>query len=527
VLDKGNWHTFLLPKATYNNDPTHGWFTEWPRIREIHNGKFMMDMHGMFYDFPPTFSASNTAGLKPISSHLRYIPDFMHWNGKIVLATDETSIQGNPLAGQPQSNLWFGKFSELANWGPATGYGAIWLKDSVKARQASLPYLFNGFDQRMMHVVNHSNKPVKVNMQVDKSGNRRWEHFKSLTIPANAYRYHIFDENLQAEWLRLIPETKGVLTASLHYTDENLHDPTPEKTLFQGLAASNYSGKVSHAKLYSNHDNFNLTLFEGEIENGQFKNPQAWELDKFDFTFSKGTADTTAEKVLENEVIWSEDAASVLLHTPQDTLRLPRGRGSYSPRAMRNLRELESERLMANIHGTFYEVPLLRVGEPPRYSMLRPVATHNRQISDYNTWNGLLAISGVRLDQTQSRHIFTHKNGKVAIWLGAIDDLWQLGKPRGKGGVWKNTKVRAGERSHKFLMTGYDQKSVSLEANQDVAITLYIYTNHYLDQAVPYKTFQLKAGEKRTHQFPEGYSAHWIAAEANKDCEATVWFTYR
>ena len=64
------------------------------------------------------FSSRKCGGIKPIASHIRYIPDFCYWNGKVVLATDEASIQGNPLVGQPQSNLWFGDFEELKSWGP-------------------------------------------------------------------------------------------------------------------------------------------------------------------------------------------------------------------------------------------------------------------------------------------------------------------------------------------------------------------------------------------------------------------------
>ena len=26
-----------------------------------------------------------------------------------------------------------------------------------------------------------------------------------------------------------------------------------------------------------------------------------------------------------------------------------------------------------------------------------------------------------------------------SVWAGAIDDLWSMGKPTGKGGPWKNT----------------------------------------------------------------------------------------
>ncbi|MCA9047943.1 MAG: hypothetical protein KDA89_04405, partial [Planctomycetaceae bacterium] len=47
LLEDGQWHTYLLPKAAYCNDASHGWYTEWPRIREITGGRWMMDMHGM------------------------------------------------------------------------------------------------------------------------------------------------------------------------------------------------------------------------------------------------------------------------------------------------------------------------------------------------------------------------------------------------------------------------------------------------------------------------------------------------
>ena len=65
-----------------------------------------MDMHGMFFKFPKDFTAQNCSGIEPIASHIRYIPDFCFWNGQLVLATDEASIQGilwsvslNPTSG--------------------------------------------------------------------------------------------------------------------------------------------------------------------------------------------------------------------------------------------------------------------------------------------------------------------------------------------------------------------------------------------------------------------------------------------
>ena len=57
---------------------------------------------------------------------------------------------------------------------------------------------------------------------------------------------------------------------------------------------------------------------------------------------------------------------------------------------------LNRRRMLANIHGTFYEVPFWIVGQAPLYTKMRPVSTHNKQISDFTTWNGLLVLAGLK-----------------------------------------------------------------------------------------------------------------------------------
>lgn len=530
VMDKGKWHTYLLPKATYNNDPPHGWFTEWPRIRSIGNGKMMIDMHGMFYDFPESFSASNTAGIKPIGSHLRYIPDFMNWNGQIVLASDETSIQGNPLAGQPQSNLWFGSYEQLSEWGPASGYGAVWLKEKVTENQSSEPYLMAGFDNRILHLKNHGNSVVMVTLEIDKTGDNKWEAYQTLTLPGGEYQYHIFDTTLKAEWIRLKTDRSSELTAAFHFTDDNLNDGSKRTSLFSTLADIDYIGEVSHSKLYSNKTNFNLSVYTGTIANGKFEKKKELEFAKFNFEYTNGITDSTAKNALKMKDIWSEDNASVILNTSKGRLRLPKGHKNYTENfpsgTIRVVREVESERELANIAGAFYELPLFKVGKEPLYKMMRPVATHNKQISDFNTWNGLLVISGVKQGASDSEHVYASQDGKVSLWFGGIDDLWSFGKPVGVGGPWKNTQVKANKLSDRYLMTGYDKKSLKLIADKDVKITLLLYINHYLEEPVEYKIFDLKAGEEQEFEFPKGFSAHWAQLTANSDCTATAQFIY-
>ncbi len=547
VMENGEWSTYLLPKATYNNDPSHGWFTEWPRIREIGKGELMMDMHGMFFDFPATFSKDNSAGIRPIASHLRYIPDFCSWNGQIVLATDESSIQGNILTGQPQSNLWFGKKKDFLNWGPATGYGAIWLDDSVTATEVSEPYLFAGFDRRMAHIINRSSKQLSFVVQVDKKGDNRWTDLQTFHLKGDEYKNFIFPEDMKGEWIRLKALTDGKASFVLHYTTERFVQDKKFSKEFDGLAEVGTTGEVLAAKLYSNRCNYNMSCYASVVKDGKTIEKADFEFRKFLFDFTPGITEPLASRALETKVhysrqmqfdakeakkeqlkdLWSVDEASVILHTSEGDLRLPKGNAAFDGlKEMRCVREVESERELANIHGTFYELPLIHVGKEPLFKMMRPVSSHNYYIDDYNTWNGLLVMSGVDRNAKPSNSVYMNSDKTAGLWFGSIDDLWKLGKPVGCGGPWMNTAVKGGTMSDPYLMTGYDKKSLTLKADRDVKVTLWLSVSHYLNDKVKYKEFALKAGEKLEYVFPEGFSAHWGYMSADRDCKATAQFLY-
>jgi hypothetical protein len=186
---------------------------------------------------------------------------------------------------------------------------------------------------------------------------------------------------------------------------------------------------------------------------------------------------------------------------------------------------VESERMMANIHGTFYEVPFWIVGQAPLYTKMRPVCTHNKQISDFTTWNGLLVLAGLKADAKASNHVYTTEDGQTALWFGGIDDLWKFGKPVGVGGPWKQSDVKAGVPSDPYLMTGYDKKTLELTADRDCIITVEVDVDHWTEFH-PFKSFEVKAGEKLTYEFPEGFVAHWVRVKADKDVKATAWFIY-
>jgi hypothetical protein len=213
LLDGGMWYTFRLPKGSHTFDPRHGWFTEWPRIREIEPGRPMMCVHGSMLDFPIGFSAANTGGIRPICTHLRYIPDFCHWNGRVILGADDASMMANPLCGQPQSNLWFGTREELHRFGPRAGWGGVWLDDAVRAGQPSVPFLLAGYEQRVLHLKHDAGQTVTFSLEIDRDGRGEWAPYRQIQVPGDGYSFHVFPADLTGEWVRVAADRDCTATA--------------------------------------------------------------------------------------------------------------------------------------------------------------------------------------------------------------------------------------------------------------------------------------------------------------------------
>lgn len=531
VCERGEWFTYLLPKAAFCNDASHGWYTEWPRIRPIDDGRWLMDMHGMFFEFPPTFSHTNSKGIVPIASHLRYIPDFCHWNGQLVLASNDTSIQENPLAGQPQSNLWFGDDSELSHWGPASAYGGPWIRDLVRANQFSDPFLIAGFARRILHLqVTQSPEPVTVQLQIDVQGNNQWTDWRQFTLKPDESTSFIFPEAFAATWLRLSVDRDCEATAYLHLTSDRFHDGSAaeNKTLFDGLADVE-NDEVFDTQFFPAQHNRNLRVI---AQHDQTKVDTFFEFTKSQFNFEPAIPDAKLKERLTAKPVFDVDAASVRIQHGGQTLRLPKGHERmdrpFENGWPRSVREVISERQLANIHGTFYEVPLVINGQPPAWNLVRPIASHRKRISDYASWNGLLVLGGVRNDATDDGHVFVDPQAHTGLWFGGIDDLWRLGKPIGDGGPWLKTPVKAGEVSDAYLMTGYDKKTVKLshESKQPVTIRLEIDVTG-TGVWMAYQSFVVPSREVLTQQFPVGFSANWIRAACDQEAQVTVLFEYR
>lgn len=223
--------TFRLPKAT--NAYNHLWTTEWPRIREVETERYLMNAHAMWYELTP-FTWGGAVSIRPISTHLRMVPDYASFRGFLVLGGNQVSsiFDNNWVTGESQSGLWFGKTDDLWNFGKPTGWGGVWQNELVLANTPSDPYLMTGFDKKVIHF--RADPPftsgdITVTVQIDFTGsaghigpNFVLEPFNNLTTitlsSSKPYAYYTFDQGFSAHWVRFTTDNDCNCTVVLHYT---------------------------------------------------------------------------------------------------------------------------------------------------------------------------------------------------------------------------------------------------------------------------------------------------------------------
>ncbi|BCM89512.1 hypothetical protein IAD21_01358 [Abditibacteriota bacterium] len=541
LRQNGMWQQFRLPKSSHSYDGAHGWNTEWPRIRDIGEDTLLMTMHGAFWHFPRTFAIGKTGGIRPRSNYLKVIGDFTGWNGRLVFGCDDTAqadflnkrkARGNLMGpGQSQSNLWFVEPTAIDRLGNVIGRGSLWENEDVKANQWSDPYLFAGYDYRTAFVSHTSTQAVTFDLEVDAKGNGQWEKLRSITVPAQETMWAEFSPQEVGEWVRVRPtsDCSGV-TVFFHYSNTNSR-PNVATPLFNGLATPASTSVAAGLIRARGEDKRTLHMAAYNFENNQKVEGNYYEIDA-DMNL-RHVDDAAAYTYLQENVaipqdVLSVDAASVLyVDETGRRWRLPKGDAAFDDILTRGEnrvdREVVTERDIFNAHGTFYELPAENAGG---FGKLRPVTTHNRRINDYCSWRGLMVMTGID-GGAGNPNIIRSDDGKAAVWVGAIDDLWQLGKTRGNGGPCLNTPLTAKVPSDPYLMTGYDQKSLALSHSNPIPVKLTIEVDVTgTGQWHPYKSFSVPVAQTTKHEFPTGFQAYWLRVVADQNCSATAQLKY-
>ena len=542
---KTGWSFFRLPKASYSYDGAHGWNTEWPRIRDIgtpENSDYLMTMHGMFWRFPENFDVFQTMGIRPRSAYLKVIGDFTRWNNRLVFGCDDSaqreflnkrkqkgSIEG---PGQSNSNLWFTNPDKPDELGPATATGSVWLDEIVKADFYSEPFLFAGWPYKSIWIRNGSENPVTFQLELDVKGTGDWTLFHDISIGSMGDTLLLYSSEDMGEWIRAKTNRNTKATVTFSYTGKDNRDTKPSG-IFEGLSTVKQTESLG-GLLYGLGDNrralgIAASHLEAEtwIENGYY------ELDSTLALVKKNDPETHAfikEKFVIPENAIEIDRASVLIIDGKGRRwRLPKGDEGFTDPTneaqLRLCREVATERDLFQCHGTFYELP---AENADGFAKIRPVASHNFRIHDYASYRGLLIMSGVCPDAAAGEHIIRSEDGKAALWAGVIDDLWEMGKPTGHGGPWKDAKVRKGIPSDPYLIGFYDKRSLDISHQADQAVTFRIEvepTGH--GPWMLYQEINVKANETFTHIFPQSFQARWIRLVSDHNVEATAWLEYQ
>lgn len=213
VLHEGKWTRYRLPFGSHSWD--HTWNTEWMRIREVQTERYLMDAFGLFYELPAIVYGGHVWGIRPISTHLRVCPDFVHWRGLLVLAGDQT----DNAVGQPQSGFWFGHVDALSQFGKPRGWGAVWRDQAVRRDETSDPFLMTGFDKKSLHVdvAPAGEPPPAFTLEIDFLGNGAWREFTKIHVPASRYTHYEFPDAFSAHWVRLKANAACKVTAQFFY----------------------------------------------------------------------------------------------------------------------------------------------------------------------------------------------------------------------------------------------------------------------------------------------------------------------
>lgn len=504
LLDGGQWQSFRLPKVSHSYDGAHGWNTEWPRIRDIGEGSLLMTMHGAFWRFPRTFSAADTRGIRVRSAYMKVIGDFCRWNDRLVFGCDDSAKSeflnkrkvkgGIDSVGQSQSNLWFASPDTPDKLGPAHASGAVWLHDSVKAGDAAEPFLVAGWQHRSVWFIDHT------------TGESRRQDIAGAD-----------------EWLRVKAE-KDCQDFSVVITLSNGDSRgTTADAIFDGVAR--IGDKAALKGIFRPRGENKRTLsFASDA--GYYEMDANLSLAKVDD--AKALAFVKTRTAIPKNAITLDEASVLVVDDRGRRWRLPRASSAFDAATkageLRICREVATERDMLSVCGSFYELP---AENADGFAKIRPICSHDLRVTDFGGYRGLFLMSGVKPDAPASAHILRSADGRAALWAGVIDDLWKLGKPRGQGGPWKNTAVKARKSSDPYLMWGYDKRVLTLSHAEKQPVTFRV----ELDLTgtglwVLHRSQEVAPGAKVTLEFEPAVQARWLRVTAAEDCTATAQLAY-
>ncbi|MCC9606357.1 hypothetical protein LOC68_18270 [Blastopirellula sp. JC732] len=187
--------------------------------REVCTERDLFHASNIFYELP-AINAGGFAKIRPVASHDLRIHDYCSYRGMMIL----TGVAADAAAGEHilrssdgRGALWAGTVDDLWQLGKAVGRGGPWLDTKVAADVPSDPYLMNGFEKRTLTLSHKGDKPVKIRVEIDVTGDGDWMPYQTFSVEPNQTVTHQFPAALHAYWVRTVANQPTTASAQLAY----------------------------------------------------------------------------------------------------------------------------------------------------------------------------------------------------------------------------------------------------------------------------------------------------------------------
>lgn len=271
--------------------------------------------------------------------------------------------------------------------------------------------------------------------EVDEAGTNEWKVLKRVTVEPDKAANVIFMVQEKEECIQVKTDKTTKIMLSFTYISPDLHSLQ--------FASNVYRFSTGYRNIFVRKYEFgnkrrSLVILANRVvddkveETGYCEMEYRLELIHKDDT---ETADFIREELaIPHQVIFIKSGLLLIIDDGRCRWRLPLSGKAYTLLTdqvqFRFCREVATECDLFSCMGIFYELPAEKDG----YATIRSVSIHNYRITDYAFYRGMLVLTGVNLKEGKDNElIIVSDDGKAAVWVGVIDDLWQLGKPVGKG----------------------------------------------------------------------------------------------
>jgi hypothetical protein len=247
----------------------------------------------------------------------------------------------------------------------------------------------------------------------------------------------------------------------------------------------------------------------------------------------------------ETDPIWSigwdhRSLILAVLHEGKWSMyRLPKGSHSYDGAHGWNtewprIRDIGEESLMMTMHGTFWKFP--KTFTPKSSLGITPRSNYLKVIGDFTTWKDKVVLG---CDDAARSEFLNKRNLKGTIsgtgqshsnlWFVDRNQLDQFGPVIGRGSVWLNDDVTAGEASNPYLFSGNDLRSLHLaqKGKQPLSVTLEVDRKGNGEWSRLREIVVPAEGSTWT-EFPANEAGAWIRLIPQSNAEGvTACFQYR